>query len=73
MTRQALETNSTASLLLGPTAVHSLPRVSEHLGGKGKDFNSRVLYRRNKTGKYKYAAQSALKSGCDALTSISGV
>ena len=79
MTRQALETTPKASFLVGPSPVHLLPRLSEHLGGKveiwakREDLNSGMAYGGNKTRKLEYLAQDALNQGCDTLVSIGGV
>ena len=66
-------------LLFGPSPVHPLPRLSEHLGGrveiwaKREDCNSGLAYGGNKTRKLEYLAADALAQGCDTLVSIGGV
>src|SRR3954462_4248079 len=66
-------------LLFGPSPVHRLERLSEHLGGrvevwaKRDDVNSGLAYGGNKTGKLEYLAADALPRGCDTLVSIGGV
>jgi 1-aminocyclopropane-1-carboxylate deaminase len=67
------------SLLFGPSPVHRLERLSEHLGGrveiwaKRDDCNSGLAYGGNKTRKLEYLAAEALAQGCDTLVSIGGV
>jgi 1-aminocyclopropane-1-carboxylate deaminase len=65
-------------LLLGPSPVHRLERLTEHLGGaslwaKREDCNSGLAYGGNKTRKLEYLAADALAKGCDTLLSIGGV
>jgi 1-aminocyclopropane-1-carboxylate deaminase len=66
-------------LLFGPSPVHRLERLSEHLGGsaeiwvKREDCNSGLAYGGNKTRKLEYLAAEALAQGCDTLVSIGGV
>jgi 1-aminocyclopropane-1-carboxylate deaminase len=65
-------------LLFGPSPVHPLPRLTEHLGGaalwaKREDCNSGVAYGGNKTRKLEYLVADALAKGCDTLVSIGGV
>jgi 1-aminocyclopropane-1-carboxylate deaminase len=66
-------------LLFGPSPVHPLERLSEHLGGrvelwaKREDCNSGLGYGGNKTRKLEYLVADALAEGCDALVSIGGV
>jgi 1-aminocyclopropane-1-carboxylate deaminase len=66
-------------LLFGPSPVHLLERLSEHLGGeveiwaKRDDCNSGLAYGGNKTRKLEYLAADALAQGCDTLVSIGGV
>ena len=66
-------------LLFGPSPVHPLPRLSEHLGGrveiwaKREDCNSGLAYGGNKVRKLEYLAADALAQGCDTLVSIGGV
>src|SRR6267142_6305542 len=67
------------SLLFGPSPVHRLERLSEHLGGrveiwaKRDDVNSGLAFGGNKTRKLEYLAADALAHGCDTLVSIGGV
>jgi 1-aminocyclopropane-1-carboxylate deaminase len=66
-------------LLFGPSPVHRLARLGEHLGGKvdiwakRDDCNSGLAYGGNKTRKLEYLAADALEQGCDTLVSIGGV
>lgn len=66
-------------LLFGPSPIHQLERLSEHLGGqveiwaKREDCNSGLAYGGNKVRKLEYLAADALAQGCDTLVSIGGV
>jgi 1-aminocyclopropane-1-carboxylate deaminase len=65
-------------LLLGPSSVHRLDRLTEHLGGaavwaKREDLNSGIAFGGNKTRKLEYLVADALAQGCDTLVSIGGV
>jgi 1-aminocyclopropane-1-carboxylate deaminase len=66
-------------LLFGPSPLHKLERLSEHLGGgveiwaKREDCNSGLAYGGNKVRKLEYLAAEALEQGCDTLVSIGGV
>jgi 1-aminocyclopropane-1-carboxylate deaminase len=66
-------------LLFGPSPVHRLERLSQHLGGtveiwaKREDCNSGLAYGGNKTRKLEYLVADALAAGCDTLVSIGGV
>jgi 1-aminocyclopropane-1-carboxylate deaminase len=65
-------------LLFGPSPVHPLERLTEHLGGaaiwaKRDDVSSGLAYGGNKTRKLEYLAADALAKGCDTLVSIGGV
>ena len=66
-------------LLFGPSPVHRLERLSEHLGGqveiwaKREDCNSGLAYGGNKVRKLEYLTAEALAQGCDTLVSIGGV
>jgi 1-aminocyclopropane-1-carboxylate deaminase len=68
-----------SELLFGPSPVHRLDRLTEHLGGrveiwaKREDCNSGLAYGGNKTRKLEYLAAEALAQGCDTLVSIGGV
>lgn len=64
-------------LLFGPSPVHPLPRLSEHLGGaqiwaKREDVNSGLAYGGNKTRKLEYLVPDAIAQGADTLVSIGG-
>ena len=66
-------------LLFGPSPIHRLERLTEHLAGrvhlwaKREDCNSGLAYGGNKTRKLEYLAADALAQGCDTLVSIGGV
>jgi 1-aminocyclopropane-1-carboxylate deaminase len=65
-------------LLFGPSPVHKLERLTEHLGGAGiwakrDDCNSGLAYGGNKTRKLEYLVADALSQGYDTLVSIGGV
>jgi len=66
-------------LLFGPSPVHRLDRLTEHLGGeveiwaKREDCNSGLAYGGNKVRKLEYLVADALAQGCDTLVSIGGV
>jgi 1-aminocyclopropane-1-carboxylate deaminase len=65
-------------LLFGPSPVHPLERLTNHLGGpaiwaKREDCNSGLAYGGNKTRKLEYLVPDALAQGCDTLVSIGGV
>ncbi len=65
-------------LLLGPSPVHPLERLTAHLGGaevwaKREDLNSALAFGGNKTRKLEYLVADALARGCDTLVSIGGV
>jgi len=66
-------------LLLGPSPIHALPRISADLGGrvavyaKRDDLNSGLAFGGNKTRKLEYLLADALAKGCDTLVSIGGV
>ena len=65
-------------LLFGPSPVHRLERLSDHLGGaelwaKRDDCNSGLAYGGNKTRKLEYLVADALAKECDTLVSIGGV
>ncbi len=75
----SLEDFDRVELLFGPSPVHRLERLSEHLGGqveiwaKREDCNSGLAYGGNKVRKLEYLAAEALAEGCDTLVSIGGV
>ncbi len=79
MSRTKLESFPKVSLTFGPSPIHRLDRLSEHLGGdveiwaKREDVNSALAYGGNKTRKLEYLAADALEQGCDTLVSIGGV
>ncbi len=79
MSRTVLESIPKATLLLGPSPLQPLKRLTEFLGGKvevwakREDLNSALAYGGNKTRKLEYLAQDAINSGCDTLVSIGGV
>jgi len=66
-------------LLFGPSPIHPLRRLSEHLGGtvdiwaKREDCNSGLAFGGNKVRKLQYPAADALAKGCDTLVSIGGI
>jgi 1-aminocyclopropane-1-carboxylate deaminase len=65
-------------LLFGPSPVHPLERLTQHLGGasiwaKREDCNSGIAYGGNKTRKLEYLVADAVARGCDTLVSIGGV
>ncbi|RSM46723.1 1-aminocyclopropane-1-carboxylate deaminase [Amycolatopsis balhimycina DSM 5908] len=65
-------------LLFGPSPVHPLERLTEHLGGaeiwaKREDVNSGLAFGGNKTRKLEYLVADALAQGADTLVSIGGV
>lgn len=66
-------------LTFGPSPVHPLKRLSDHLGGKveiwakREDCNSGLAFGGNKTRKLEYLVPEALAQGCDTLVSIGGV
>jgi len=75
----SLDSFDRVPLLFGPSPVHRLERLSEHLGGKvelwakREDCNSGLAYGGNKTRKLEYLVTEALAQGCDTLVSIGGV
>ena len=74
----AIEDFDRYPLLFGPSPVHRLGRLTEHLGGadlwaKREDCNSGIAYGGNKTRKLEYLVADALSRGCDTLVSIGGV
>jgi 1-aminocyclopropane-1-carboxylate deaminase len=65
-------------LTFGPSPIHPLERLTEHLGGarlwaKRDDCNSGLAFGGNKTRKLEYLVADALAQGCDTLVSIGGV
>lgn len=75
----SLQDFARVDLLFGPSPVHRLERLSEHLGGrveiwaKREDCNSGLAFGGNKVRKLEYLAADALAQGCDTLVSIGGV
>jgi 1-aminocyclopropane-1-carboxylate deaminase len=74
----ALEDFERFPLLHGPSTVHRLPRLTEHLGGpeiwaKREDVNTGIGMGGNKLRKLEYLVAEALQQGCDTLVSIGGV
>lgn len=64
-------------LTFGPSPVHPLERLSDHLGGariwaKREDCNSGLAFGGNKTRKLEYIVPDILASGADTLVSIGG-
>jgi 1-aminocyclopropane-1-carboxylate deaminase len=64
-------------LTFGPSPVHPLDRLSDHLGGariwaKREDVNSGLAFGGNKTRKLEYLVPDAIASGADTLVSIGG-
>ncbi len=66
-------------LLFGPSPIHPLARLGEHLGGrveiwaKREDVNSGLAFGGNKVRKLEYLVADALAKGCDTLVTIGGV
>ena len=65
-------------LLFGPSPLHPLERLSDHLGGariwaKREDCNSGLAFGGNKTRKLEYLVPDALAQGATHLVSIGGV
>jgi len=66
-------------LLFGPSPIHPLRRLTDHLGGhveiwaKREDCNSGIAFGGNKVRKLEYLVADALSQGCDTLVSIGGV
>ena len=79
MTRIALENTPRLNLRFGPSPIHRLDRLTEHLGGKvelwakREDVNSGIAFGGNKTRKLEYLVADAINQGCDTLVSIGGV
>lgn len=64
-------------LTFGPSPVHHLGRLSDHLGGaqvwaKREDVSSGLAYGGNKIRKMEYIVPDVLDSGADTLVSIGG-
>jgi 1-aminocyclopropane-1-carboxylate deaminase len=79
VTSRGIEHFERVPLLFGPSPLHRLERLSEHLGGsveiwaKREDCNSGLAYGGNKVRKLEYLAAYALAQKCDTLVSIGGV
>jgi len=77
--RTGIERFDRVPLLFGPSPLHRLGRLSEHLGGavdvwaKREDCNSGLAYGGNKVRKLEYLVADALARECDTLVSIGGV
>jgi 1-aminocyclopropane-1-carboxylate deaminase len=74
----ALESFKRYPLMFGPSPIHPLDRLSDHLGGarvwaKREDCNSGLAFGGNKTRKLEYLLADALDQGADTLVSIGGV
>lgn len=77
MTLSGLDSFERYPLLFGPSPVHRLDRLTQHLGGaeiwaKREDCNSGLAYGGNKTRKLEYIVPDVLASGADTLVSIGG-
>ncbi|WP_405374988.1 MULTISPECIES: 1-aminocyclopropane-1-carboxylate deaminase [unclassified Microbacterium] len=64
-------------LTFGPSPVHHLARLSQHLGGaqvwaKREDVSSGLAFGGNKTRKLEYIVPDVLASGADTIVSIGG-
>src|SRR3954463_10164963 len=64
-------------LTFGPSPVHPLERLTQHLGGatiwaKREDVSSGLAFGGNKTRKLEYLVPDALAQGSDTLVSIGG-
>lgn len=78
MSAMSLDSFTRYPLLLGPSPIHPLERLTEHLGGariwaKREDVNSGLAFGGNKTRKLEYLVADALATGADTLISIGGV
>jgi 1-aminocyclopropane-1-carboxylate deaminase len=65
-------------LTFGPSPIHPLNRLTDHLGGariwaKREDVNSGLAFGGNKTRKLEYLIPDALAQGADTLVSIGGI
>ena len=64
-------------LTFGPSPIHPLPRLTQHLGGatiwaKREDVNCGLAFGGNKIRKLEYLVPDALAQGADTLVSIGG-
>jgi 1-aminocyclopropane-1-carboxylate deaminase len=74
----AIEDFERYPLTFGPSPIHPLERLTNHLGGaevwaKREDVNSGLAYGGNKTRKLEYLIPDALALGADTLVSIGGL
>src|SRR5215469_9636437 len=74
----SIDSHQRYPLLFGPSSLHPLDRLTQHLGGasiwaKREDCNSGIAYGGNKTRKLEYLVADALAKGRDTLVSIGGV
>ena len=74
----SLESFPRFPLTFGPSPIHRLSRLTEHLGGaaiwaKREDVSSGFAFGGNKTRKLEYLVADALAQACDTLVSIGGV
>ena len=65
------------TLTFGPSPIHPLRRLSDHLGGaqiwaKREDVNSGLAFGGNKTRKLEYIVPDVIAQGADTLVSIGG-
>jgi 1-aminocyclopropane-1-carboxylate deaminase len=77
MAGMAIEDFPRYPLLFGPSPLHPLDRLSDHLGGpriwaKREDVSSGLAFGGNKTRKLEYLVPDALAQGADTLVSIGG-
>ena len=78
-TNASLASFPRTELLFGPSPIHRMERLSEHLGGrvdiwaKREDCNAGLAFGGNKTRKLEYLVADALEQACDTLVSIGGV
>ena len=77
MSLEGLDNFDRYPLLFGPSPLHRLERLTQHLGGaqiwaKREDCNSGLAYGGNKTRKLEYIVPDAIASGADTLVSIGG-
>lgn len=64
-------------LTFGPSPIHTMPRLTQHLGGgqiwaKREDVSSGLAFGGNKTRKLEYIVPDVLAAGADTLVSIGG-
>src|SRR5215216_5595589 len=73
-----LESYGRFPLLIGPSPILKLERLTKHLAGatiwaKREDCNSGLAFGGNKVRKLEYLVADAVAEGCDTLVSIGGV